>query len=226
MENYILYREQLEFFGKITASVTHELNNVLSIINEYTGLLKDLTLLAEQGKSLDLEKIQKIICNIEAQIKRKKDIIKLLNKFSHRVDTVILNFNLFESLNEIVLLSRRFAALKKVNLEMNIQDFNFNINNSPFIIENAVFLSILLSLQYSAADSTIQIYNEQENAFVNIFIKSTVYKDDVCTKANLETLENLLHSVKGDISVTDSDKNERIIKLTIPCSINELHLNS
>ena len=37
----------LQFFGKMTASISHEIKNVLAIINENAGLLEDLALLSD-----------------------------------------------------------------------------------------------------------------------------------------------------------------------------------
>jgi hypothetical protein len=43
----------LQFYGKITASVSHEIKNVLAIINENAGLLEDFTFMADRGKPID-----------------------------------------------------------------------------------------------------------------------------------------------------------------------------
>ena len=53
--NEILKEKGLAFFGEITASVSHEINNAISIINEYSGLLEDLTYTAERGENVSSE---------------------------------------------------------------------------------------------------------------------------------------------------------------------------
>ena len=35
--------EGLRFFGKVNASISHEIRNALAVINENAGLIKDLT---------------------------------------------------------------------------------------------------------------------------------------------------------------------------------------
>lgn len=47
---------RLAFMGKITSNVTHELNNVFSIINEYTGMIEDKIYAAMNGSDFDVEK--------------------------------------------------------------------------------------------------------------------------------------------------------------------------
>ena len=49
----IIAETGLQFFSQISASISHELKNVLGIINENAGLLEDLTLMAERGVPLD-----------------------------------------------------------------------------------------------------------------------------------------------------------------------------
>ena len=58
------------FFGQATASATHEINNVLAIINEYAGLLGDLAAGAEAGRPLDPARLTKTAGSILRQIKR------------------------------------------------------------------------------------------------------------------------------------------------------------
>jgi C4-dicarboxylate-specific signal transduction histidine kinase len=68
-------RSNLNFFGKITASVTHELNNVFSIINEYNGLLEDQIFIAESELTPNIEKLSRIQDRLAKQIARGETII-------------------------------------------------------------------------------------------------------------------------------------------------------
>ena len=43
----------LRFFGKITASVTHEIKNALATINENAGLMTDYIEMAARGRPLE-----------------------------------------------------------------------------------------------------------------------------------------------------------------------------
>jgi len=47
----------LQFYGKICASLSHEIKNALAIINEDAGLLNDFAALADQGRPLDPERV-------------------------------------------------------------------------------------------------------------------------------------------------------------------------
>ena len=54
--------DEIAFFGKVTASITHEIQNVLSIIKESSGLIDDV--LSFSGKdAAALKKNLKNPCN-------------------------------------------------------------------------------------------------------------------------------------------------------------------
>ena len=76
----------LQFFGQISASISHELKNVLAIINENAGLLEDLALMADRGKPIDPERLIKMAATVKRQIGRADGIIKNMNRFAHSAD--------------------------------------------------------------------------------------------------------------------------------------------
>ena len=53
-------RESLQFFGKISASVSHEIKNVFAVINEAAGLLEDFTIMVDKG--MPIEQIGRASC--------------------------------------------------------------------------------------------------------------------------------------------------------------------
>lgn len=222
MENKSKHQSELAFFGKITASVSHELNNVLSIINENSGLLEDLMFACEQGKPIDKDRISKIAQNISAQIKRKKNIIKLLNRFAHRVDTTITNFDLNELLNDITRLSRRFASLKRVNLEITLPENQTIITNSPFVIQHIVFLIINLSLENCNANDTILIQTEKNESSETVILTTPIIEENEDAKEKLEFISKLIQTINGDMKKEENENNEQIFRLLIPISIMEL----
>ena len=50
----------MKFFGKMTASATHEIKNALAIINESAGLLEDLSIMASKDHPLSPIRIKDI----------------------------------------------------------------------------------------------------------------------------------------------------------------------
>ena len=107
----------LAFFGKITSNITHELNNVFSIINECTGIIEDQLNLALDTGEFDIEKVIKYKDKIISQIDRGKHLNKQFNQFAHIVDFKELSFELDSELSRLILLTKRIAFLREITLD-------------------------------------------------------------------------------------------------------------
>lgn len=214
-------KKKLEFFGKITASISHELNNVLSIINEYSGLLDDLVFASERGKPLDETKIQKIAQNISEQIKRQRDIIKLLNKFAHRVDTPITKFNLNELVNDITRLTQRFASLRKVNLVSSLPDDDITLTNNPFALQHIIFLLFDMALEVSNPNDNISIHFQNDESYVIIEIISPPVTQETMTGEKFDFLTNLSKNIHSELTTSKTNNNLQLFKIYIPFSISQ-----
>ena len=132
----------LEFFGKISASISHEIKNVLAIINENAGLLGDLAVMAEKGGPLEPERLKTLAERVARQIRRADGIIKNMNRFSHTVDEWGKTIDLCESTAFSVALSNRFAAMAQVSLELAEQGEPVMITTSPFYLLNLIGLCL------------------------------------------------------------------------------------
>jgi signal transduction histidine kinase len=87
----------LRFFGKVSASISHEIKNVLAIINENAGLLEDLSFAAKRGAAIDPDRLDRACRQFSKQIHRADTIIKNMNQFAHSVDVFAAPVDLFEA---------------------------------------------------------------------------------------------------------------------------------
>lgn len=214
-----IHEKEIAFFGKITASISHELNNVISIINEYSGLLEDLIYAGEQGKEIDKEKIQKIAQNIGLQIKREKKIVKLLNRFSHRVDNPVVNFDLNELVGDIFLISQRFANLKKVNLEYTPSEESNYITNSPFRLLLAVFSIIKLALDLCQPENTITIKTPRKGQLKKIFITTPILSESKETNEKMQFIHSLVGDLNGELKISLPNNQNQIFEIFLNDSL-------
>ncbi len=124
----------LKFFGRITASISHELKNALSILNENAGLLEDLALLAEGRGGLETERVKTLSASIGRQVKRADSIIRNMNKFAHTVDFEIKTFDLQEYLELTAAVSARLLAAKSMTLKVIPAEQPVSLTTSPFFL--------------------------------------------------------------------------------------------
>ena len=99
----------LKMMGDVSASASHDILNVLAILNEHTGLLSDL--LALKGEVTPDQLLQTTHA-MESQIKRGKDLLEHLNRFAHSPDTLnsparLQPIDVAETITEIARLTHR-----------------------------------------------------------------------------------------------------------------------
>ncbi|WP_320169194.1 sensor histidine kinase [Maridesulfovibrio sp.] len=111
-------RENLVFFGQISAAISHDLKNVLAIINEDAGLLHDFSLMAAQGMELDPERLGRVAGKIQNQVRRGDTIIKNMNRFAHSVDKAECEVNYSELAALVISLLTRMASRKCVTVTL------------------------------------------------------------------------------------------------------------
>ncbi|MFH0945764.1 MAG: histidine kinase [Planctomycetota bacterium] len=127
------------FFGRITASISHELKNVLAIINENAGLMDDLAMLAVQGLPVEPERLKTISERIGFQVRRADGILRNMNAFSHSVDDRVKTVDLGEVVSLVTALSARLAAMRGVTLAASPPDSSVPVTTSPFLLQNLIF---------------------------------------------------------------------------------------
>ena len=149
-------REGLCFFGKISASISHEIKNVLAIINEDAGLLHDFSLMAKEGVPLDPERLLKLAEKIQGQVKRGDIIMKNMNKFAHSVDLPECEVNFYEMVSLVTALLGRTAASKCVKVTLQ-GEAAITGRGDPFTIQMLLAKCFELSMDSAGKDGELII---------------------------------------------------------------------
>lgn len=140
--------QQLQYFGQVSASVSHELKNVLAILGEHAGLLQDLAGMAKQGQHLDVERIGRLAGAMLAQIGRGDAIIKRMNRFAHSVDRERARVDLAGLVGLVAELFGRTASTRGVTIEVQAATQPVSMVTCPFALQT--LLGALLD-RFSAA---------------------------------------------------------------------------
>ena len=104
----------LQVFGKICAAVSHDLKNVLAIVNESAGLVDDLALRAAKGIDIPPDRLNASTARILKQVKRGDAVLKNLNRFAHSTDAPLAQVNVAEMVCLMVDLAGRQIAMKEL----------------------------------------------------------------------------------------------------------------
>jgi signal transduction histidine kinase len=148
--------EDLAFFGRISASISHELKNIFAIISETAGLLGDLTALAEKGKKVDLDMFKTCSQDIEEEIQRGFVTIKKMNTFSHSMDTPVKNVNLMDVVELMINISGflSYASKVRVNPPENAAPM---IMTCPFRLQHLIYQALVFAFKATGPEGEIQV---------------------------------------------------------------------
>jgi C4-dicarboxylate-specific signal transduction histidine kinase len=135
-------RQGSRFFGKMTASLSHEIKNALAIINEKAGLLEDFTLMAAQGREMDPKRLKSLAGDIMKQIQRADGLVKRLNRFAHSADEWVRTVELEEALALILSIAHRPASMREAVLEAEPASTPLQVTTKPFLLENMIWACI------------------------------------------------------------------------------------
>jgi signal transduction histidine kinase len=206
--------ENVRFFGNVVASISHEIKNVMAIINEKAGLLKDLTLMAQKGISLDMNRIQSIADDVKVQIKRGDAIIKNMNKFAHSIDEVIQEVTLNDLTGLMTSLSERFASRFGATLIFMPAQEGLTIRTQPFLLEFILWECIKIALERCGEDKTITIAVEKSDpgALIKFFIRNENFPESI----PIDGLSRQLQSLRAGLAI---QKNEPQMILSLPKDI-------
>ncbi|MFC1563354.1 hypothetical protein ACFL6G_00395 [candidate division KSB1 bacterium] len=209
-------KDGLIFLGKITASISHEVNNVNAIIRELAGLMDDLLYGAEQTGQINVEKFREIVNKILDQTKRGERNIKRLNRFSHSVDYPKTVFKLNDIIHDIAELSRRFARLKHVTLAVDLPDETCDMNSNPFLLQYAVFMCIDVFVNSSDDYGSVNITITSNSEAADIIITGKIRKEDEKNPERINTINLLVNELHGDFIQLKNDESNDVLTLKIP----------
>ncbi len=145
----------IRFFGSISASATHEIKNSLAIINESAGLLKDLSLMAQKGHPLSLERINDISQRVIRQVQRADLVLKKMNRFSHSVDQSTQIADLEKTIVFVLDMTSRLIDRHGAIVEISSPVSPMMVLTNLFYLENMIWRAIETAC--CAADSEKKI---------------------------------------------------------------------
>ncbi len=123
----------IRFFGTVTASISHEIKNVLTIINETSGLLDDFALKAQLTEGeLDPARARDTAAAIARHVRRADGIVRNLNRFAHSADRSRESIDLLDLLELFVALAGRLAANRGARLQLAAEGDAVNVVTAPF----------------------------------------------------------------------------------------------
>jgi len=197
----------LQVFGKISAAVSHDLKNVLAIVNENAGLLDDLALRAAKGGEIPLDRLNVATSRMLKQVKRGDAVLKNLNRFAHTTDAPLLQGNVAETVALMVDLAGRQAAMRETVIT--VAPDAAMISTCLVYLESFVYLLLRHALEALPRKESVEITVAAEGETVCIRLVNPaglpLIQDDVFPgaqeKALMERLKIDLQAFPGTVAL-------------------------
>ncbi len=167
----IVAESGLQFFGKMTASISHEIKNVLAIINENAGLLEDLALMADEGAEIEPQRLKNMSRAVMKQVSRADAVMKNMNRLAHSVDESIEAIDLNDLLELLVALSNRFASTRGVGIRIKQNEGPLKLRTSPFFLMNLLWLCLDFAMDTAGEDKIVELVTQKTETGIEVFFK-------------------------------------------------------
>ncbi|ROL60060.1 sensor histidine kinase [Bacteroidetes/Chlorobi group bacterium ChocPot_Mid] len=197
--NIFPLEDSLKFSGRVTASISHDLKNVLAIINENAGLLQDLSLMMQEGLFLSPQKLNVIANKIENQVSRANDIISRLNQFAHSVDEDIREFDVVQVIECMIKIFDRIGRAKGLNIELIKQIELIKIKTNLFYFQFIIWDCLdFIAKSINKENILILSVNFTDNIFyINFILKSGSFEEE-SFNAFFNNEKIILEKIMGD----------------------------
>lgn len=166
--------DELAFFGAVTASLSHQINNALTIAAELNGLTDDL-LAGSAGKGpAPVERLKAVAERIASNLDRGTQYLRVLNQFAHSADGPSDMCDLAAATALVEAITRRFFELRKAGLEVILPDDAGSLGARRFDVLHAVSLGLRAALAAGGDGCAVRLELEAQPRRVLVLISVPV----------------------------------------------------
>jgi len=209
-----------EFWGVITASLSHEINNVFAIINELSGLLDDIFHAADPGKPMDIGKLQSATRRISEQVTRGQIHVRQLNRFAHTVDHQRITMDLNEEVAAVAALCGRFATLRRIGLETRLPEASPRLEGRAFDVQHVAFRCIDIAFDASGPGDVVEVAVEPRGDGARLVVGNRSALVSAPTlEDKLAALAVLAGAINGTVETTFAEGQPLRLAVSLPRSL-------
>jgi C4-dicarboxylate-specific signal transduction histidine kinase len=137
----------LAFFGEVTASISHELKNVMATTSETSGLLGDLLEIMDDSAHSDADELRACGRTIIEEMERGFGVIRNLNRFAHSTDEAVTEVDLHELAQLVVDIAGSLSYAKKVTVVSPGTAGDAKITATPIVLEYLLYRALVIAFR-------------------------------------------------------------------------------
>jgi signal transduction histidine kinase len=235
--HHIEYANKMASIGRMAATVAHEINNPLAIINEKAGLIKDLFTI-KQSYSADTKLIGLVDAILNA-VRRAGKITKQLLAFSRNLEASVEIIHPEEVVREVLVFLEKVTEMRGISVKIyaapqtkpirsdrgKLQQIFLNIiNNAYAAMPDNGNLTVHIRPTHNEdgiiirfCDDGCGIEKEDLNRIFEPFFSTKTSQGG--TGLGLSITYNLVHEIGGKITVSSEPGEGTCFTITLPASI-------
>ncbi len=172
--------DHLAFFGRVNASISHELKNIMAIVSETAGFLSDLSEMASTGTPVDHDLLKSNAESIMEEVQRGFLTIRQMNRFSHSVDAPIVSVDLMELLD----LVRHLSAYLAFSGMVRLAPWNGNpplAQTCPFMLQAIIYEIVVQHFKNAGpnAELDIEVQSRSDSGWGIVFSNLSIAEHQV-----------------------------------------------
>jgi light-regulated signal transduction histidine kinase (bacteriophytochrome) len=210
-----LAREGIRFFGEISASISHEMKNVLAIINENAGLLEDMVRMNRKGMPLSSERLVELARSIARQVSRGDRIVRGMNRFAHSADHQVETVDVGELLHFLSNLTARLVAMRGEAARIEVPAEPLTAVTDRFFMEDLVWACWCRAMTAGLPDQPLSIVADRSADTVRIRFHGLAAESPAGKPAFPSPREAVLARHLG--AQLQADRENGDIVLILPC---------
>lgn len=207
-------QETLQYFKTMLPSFSHEAKNALAVINENAGLMSDYILMAQKGKTLDLERLSSLSTTIRKQVARLNTLITDVRQTAHGVDNNNQTVCLVQHTRQVSELLSTKAAMRSIQFNVSAMEEPILIHTRPVLLLHIMWTCLDYAMQTGEQGRHIGLSLEKrgENALVLISGIDKLKPESITAIMPDEQRSSVLSALNAELVI---DENEKILLLKI-----------
>jgi len=169
-DDTILYKESLQYFGTMLPLVSHEAKNMLAVIKENAGLMDDYLMMAQKGKSLNMERLSSLPASITKQVGRLNALITDVRQTAEGIENDTQDICLVQHARQVSELLSKKAATRSIQFQVCAVAETIPIHTWPVLLRHMMWRCLDYAMRVSQKGQRIEVALEKRAQNVVVLI--------------------------------------------------------
>jgi hypothetical protein len=170
--------------------------------------------MADRGKPIDPARLKMMAQAVKKQIARADGIIKNMNRFAHSIDQTNSTVDLDQTIELLIALTARFAAMRGVKVNLQLPASPLRISTAHFYLLNLLCLCLDFSMSASGDEKRVELVVEETEKSIRIRFRRLAGLSEALLETFPSDREKILLSVLEAALTAEPEREEVVLRLS------------